>query len=84
MANYASFKRPPDLMTLAEKSLHLKTEAEQRAITKQLVRLMADEALVIPFYLVPNTYIMPPYVHTTFFKECMVTRRTFDEWMDKH
>ncbi len=84
MANYASFKRPPELMELAEKSLHMKTEAEQKAITKQLVRLMADQALVIPLYRVPNAYIIQPYVHTTFFKEQMVARRTFDEWMDKH
>ncbi len=84
MANYASFKRPPELMDLAEKSLHLKTEAEQKAITKQLVRLMADEALVIPLYRVPNAYIIQPYVHTTFFREQMVARRTYDEWMEKH
>jgi ABC-type transport system substrate-binding protein len=84
MANYASFKRPPELLDLAEKSLHLKTEAEQKAITKQLVRLMADEALVIPLFRVPNAYIIQPYVHTTFFKEQMVARRTYDEWMEKH
>ena len=84
MANYASFKRPPELLDLAEKSLHMKTEAEQKAITKQLVRMMADEALVIPLYRVPNAYIIQPYVHTTFFKEQMVARRTYDEWMEKH
>ena len=84
MANYASFKRPPELLDLAEKSLHMKTDAEQKAITKQLVRLMADQALVIPLYRVPNAYIIQPYVHTTFFKEQMVARRTYDEWMEKH
>jgi peptide/nickel transport system substrate-binding protein len=84
MANYASFKRPPELIALAEKSLTLKTDKEQQEITKQLVRLMADEALVIPLYRVPNAYIVQPYVHTTLFKEQMVTRYTGDEWMDKH
>jgi ABC-type oligopeptide transport system substrate-binding subunit len=84
ISNYASFKRPPELADLAEKSLHLKTDAEQKAITKKLVRLLADEALVIPLYRVPNSYVIQPYVHTTFFREQMVARRTYDEWMDKH
>jgi peptide/nickel transport system substrate-binding protein len=84
MANYASFKRPPELIALADKSLTMKTDKEQQEITKQLVRMMADEALVIPLYRVPNAYIAQPYVHTTLFKEQMVARYTGDEWMEKH
>jgi hypothetical protein len=45
---------------------------------------MADECLVIPLYLSPAAYIIQPYVHTTYYKEMMVARKTYDEWMDKH
>ena len=84
MANYASFERSPELMALAEKSLQLQSDAEQEAITKDLVRLMADEAVVIPLYRAPSAYIIQPYVHTTFLQELMVARLTYNEWMDEH
>jgi ABC-type oligopeptide transport system substrate-binding subunit len=84
MANYVSFERPPELTELANKSLQLQFEEEQINITKQLVRMMADECLVIPLYLAPSSYVTRPYVHSTFLKESMVTRYTGDEWMDPH
>ncbi len=84
MANYASLERPPELMALANKSLQLHSEEEQIDITKQLVRFMGDECLVIPLYLAPSTYLIKPYVHSTFLKESMVTRYAADEWMDPH
>jgi|WetSurMetagenome_2_1015567.scaffolds.fasta_scaffold51202_2 peptide/nickel transport system substrate-binding protein len=84
MANYASFKRPQELIALAEKSMGITDTKGQQDITKQLVRLMADEALVIPLYRAPAAYMIQPWVHTTFLKELMVTRYTGDEWMEKH
>ncbi len=84
MANYMSFKRSPELTALAEKSMNIPDEKGQQEITKQLVRLMSDEAMVIPLYRAPSAYIIQPYVHTTFLKELMVTRYTADEWMEKH
>jgi peptide/nickel transport system substrate-binding protein len=84
MANYASLERPPELIELANKSLQLQFEEEQINITKQLVRMIADECLVIPLYLAPSSYVTRPYVHTTFLKEQMVARYTGDEWMDPH
>jgi peptide/nickel transport system substrate-binding protein len=84
MSNYASLKRPPDLVALAEKSLTLLNEKDQIEITKPLVRMMADEALVIPLYRAPAAYMIQPWVHTTYLKEQLVARRTYDEWMDKH
>lgn len=84
MANYSSFKRPPELIALSEKSLTMKTDKEQQEITKQLVRMIADEALVIPLYRAPNAFIAQPWVHSTFYKEGMVVRHTGNEWMEKH
>jgi len=84
MSNFASFVRPPGLVALGEQSLGLFDENEQKEITKKLVRLMADEALVIPMYLAPNAYMIQPWVHTTFLKEANVTRRIYDDWMEAH
>jgi ABC-type transport system substrate-binding protein len=84
MSNFASFVRPPGLVALGEQSLTLFDEKEQKEITKKLVRLMADEALVIPMYRAPNAYMIQTWVHTTFLKESNVTRRICDDWMEAH
>ncbi|MGD0918209.1 MAG: ABC transporter substrate-binding protein [Thermodesulfobacteriota bacterium] len=83
-ANYASFQRPQELIDMARQAYHAYDEATQKEWAKKLVRLMADECLVVPTYLTPAAYIIQPYVHTTFDKEMMVARKTYDEWMDKH
>ncbi len=84
MSNLASFRRPAEMTAIAEKSLTLKTEKEQREATRQWVRNVSEEALLIPLYVVPRAYIIQPWVHTTFLKEHVVARYTGDEWMDKH
>jgi peptide/nickel transport system substrate-binding protein len=84
MSNYASFKRPPDLVALAEKSLTLTNSSEQRETTRQLIRMMSDEALVIPLYLAPIVIVHRPWVHTNWLKIQMVTRYTGEEWIDSH
>jgi peptide/nickel transport system substrate-binding protein len=83
-ANYMSFQRPQELIDMCKKAYQAYDEATQKEWAKKLVRLMADECLVVPTYFVPSAYIIQPYVHTTFDKEMMVARKTYDEWMDKH
>ncbi len=58
-------------------------EADQKAVTKKLVRMLADEADVIPLYNVPAAYLTQPYVHCNYYKEGLIRWRTFDDWMDK-
>lgn len=84
MSNYASFRRPPELVAMAEKSLTLTNTAEQKEITRQLVKMMADEALVIPLYLAPISIVHQPWVHINWLKIQLVTRYAGDEWMEKH
>jgi peptide/nickel transport system substrate-binding protein len=84
IATYASIGKPPALLDLAGKSVFMKTDAEQKAITKQLVRFMADECMVIPLFMAPAAYVMQPYVHSSYLKEMMMARYTADEWIDKH
>ena len=84
LSNFASFKRPPELIALALKALTLTNTNEQKEITRQLVRMVADEALAIPLYLVPTAVVHQPYAHITWLKSQMVTRYTGDEWLDSH
>jgi ABC-type transport system substrate-binding protein len=83
-ANYASFKRPPELIKLCDEAYKAYDVESQKAMTKKLVRLMADECLVIPIYLVPSAYMIQPWVHTTFLREHMVARQTYNEWLGEH
>ncbi len=84
MANYASFKRPPELIALAERSLTLTSESDQKEITRQLVRMMSDEALVVPLYLAPVSIVHQPWAHINWLRIQMVTRYAGDEWIEKH
>ena len=54
MANFASFKRPPEMIKIAEELLTYDSEAEQKAGTKKAIRYMADEALVVPLFFRPG------------------------------
>lgn len=83
-ANYASFKRPPDLIEMCEEAYKAYDVESQQAMTKKLVRLMADECLVIPVYHVPSAYMVQPWAHTTFLREHMVARQTYNEWLEEH
>jgi len=84
LSNFESFRRPPELIALSEKALALTNPNEQKEATRQLVRMMADKALVIPLYLAPVSVVHQPWAHVTWLKSQMVTRYTADEWLDGH
>jgi peptide/nickel transport system substrate-binding protein len=83
MSNLASFSRPPELMSISERSLTYEKEADQIAITKKAVRYIADEALVIPVYGIPGAYLTQPWVHTDFLQQGLARWCLFDTWMEK-
>jgi peptide/nickel transport system substrate-binding protein len=83
LTNYVSFKRSPELIALSRESVTYTKEADQRAVTKKLVRMLADEADIIPLYSVTAAYLTQPYVHCTYLKEGLVRWRTFDDWIEK-
>lgn len=82
--NIVSFKRSPELIALSKESITYTKEADQAAITKKLVRMLADEADMIPLYNIPAAYMTQPYVHSNYLKEGLIRWRTFDDWMEKH
>jgi peptide/nickel transport system substrate-binding protein len=81
--NYPSFAKPPELMALAEKSLSYRNESAQKEATKQFVKIMYDEALIIPLFLMTTPAVYGPNVHVTFPGIQHITRYTAEEWMDK-
>ena len=81
--NITSFKRSPELLALSRESITYTKETDQKAITKKLVRLLADEADVIPIYTIPAAYMTQPYVHSSYLKEGLIRWRTFDDWIEK-
>ena len=83
-SNLASFKRPDKLIEMSKKSVTLKSETEQKEMTRQIARYMAEEALMIPVVFTPSAYLIQPWVHTNYL-ECGPMRwRTEDMWMEKH
>lgn len=82
--NLASFKRPPELVALSKESIAYLDEARQKAVTKKMVRLIADEALVIPIFNVPAAYIAQPWVHTDYLQTGFIRWKWYDTWMEKH
>ena len=81
--NLAGFKRSPQLLALSQEAISFTDEADQIAVTKKLVRMLADEADIVPVFAMPASYIVQPYVHCSFMRE-PVRWRTYDDWMDKH
>ena len=81
--NLASFKRSPELLALSREAITYPDAVDQQAITKKLMRLLADEADVIPLWSVPVTGILQPYVHFSYMKEPF-RWRVYDDWMDEH
>jgi ABC-type transport system substrate-binding protein len=82
--NLASFKRPPELIALSKESITYLDEVKQKAITKQMVRLIADEALMIPLFNNTAAYIIQPWVHTDYLQTGFIRWKLYDAWMEKH
>jgi peptide/nickel transport system substrate-binding protein len=82
--NLVSFKRSPELIALSKESITYSKEADQIAVTKKLVRLMADEACMIPLWKAPTAYMVQPYVHSTYLDAGVIAWSIYDDWMEKH
>jgi ABC-type transport system substrate-binding protein len=82
--NLVSFKRSPELIALSKESITYSKEADQMAVTKKLVRLMADEACMIPLWKAPTAYMVQPYVHSTYLDAGVIAWSIYDDWMEKH
>ncbi|MBN2039364.1 MAG: ABC transporter substrate-binding protein [Spirochaetes bacterium] len=62
--NLARFKRPSKLISLSEKAIKYRDKDSQERITKRIVKLISDQALMIPLYFQPSSILIHPWVHT--------------------
>ena len=82
--NLASYAPPPELAAMSKEAITYFDEADQKAITKKMVRYIADHALIIPLYNQPAAYMYNPWVHTTYLQTGFIRWKWFDTWMEKH
>ncbi len=80
----ASQKQPPEFLALSEKALTYFNVADQKAATEKMVRMVADQALVIPLYYVPFAYMTQPWAHVHYLEDGFIRWRTYDDWVEKH
>lgn len=78
-----SVKCTPQLASLFNNALKVRTEAEQKAATEKIVKEITDEVMVIPVYHYPASIIIKPYVHTTYPKTSLSKWDFSTTWMDK-
>lgn len=82
--NLASYKRSPEMAALCEQALVTRDEAGQKAMAEKIIRLIADEASMIPLWKGPAADMLAPYVHTTYRQDGFINWRIYDDWMEKH
>ena len=74
-------KKQERMDKLAQKYTSLKKQA---AVTKDLMRNLTDNALIIPVYDVPAATMEQPWVHSTQYTQGFVRWQTEEIWMEKH
>lgn len=82
MTNLVSFQRPPEFAQMFADANAGTDEATQIAGTEAIVRLMNEQALMIPLYLEPAGLIVASYVHTEYPAEGFIRWDWANAWMD--
>jgi ABC-type oligopeptide transport system substrate-binding subunit len=69
--------------TLAE-AQKLTNPKDRAAINKKLMRLITDNAMVIPVFDIPGSVVQKPWVHCTQYEQGFARWQTEEVWMEKH
>jgi len=77
---FASFDRSAEYEALCEQVRLAYDDQSERAIVKQLIRQVGEDATVIPLFVNPSTPMMQPYVHTYKYEETGVMPYWFYGW----
>ena len=84
LTNIVSFKRPPDFIALCKQASLYTNKADQKKATEKLVRMISDEALIIPLWKEPVAVMKQNYVHTMYYMRGFIHWASYDDWMEKH
>jgi ABC-type transport system substrate-binding protein len=79
-----SLKMPQEFLDLCNKALTYRKVEEQKAAATKLVRMIADQALIIPIYFVPVAYNVQPWVHMDYYRNGFPWWTVHDDWVEKH
>jgi ABC-type transport system substrate-binding protein len=80
----SAYALPPELEALFKEARTYSNSADQNAAAVKIFRWIADNAFIIPVYLIPTTFVMQPWVHCDFLKESGFTFYFGKYWMEKH
>lgn len=75
---------PPGQAEADQEAEKLTSLKDQAAVTRKLMRIITDNALVIPIYDQPAVVMEQPWVHSTEYEQGFVRWQTEEVWMDKH
>jgi len=81
---YSSLQWPDKYWELVDKFYFAPTAAEGRQATRDMMTFASEEAQLIPLFNTVATYIVQPYVHSTFYQQHFMTYNTYKWWMEKH
>jgi peptide/nickel transport system substrate-binding protein len=79
-----SLKMPAEFLDLCTRAQTYRKAEEQKAAAKKLVRIVADQALIIPVYFVPVAYNVQPWVHMDYYRNGFPWWKIAENWMEKH
>jgi hypothetical protein len=74
----------PEQAKLDAEAQKLTKPKDQAAITKKLMRLTTDNAMIVPVFDVPGSVMQQPWVHSTQFEQGFAQWQTEEVWMEKH
>ncbi|MGD0658357.1 MAG: ABC transporter substrate-binding protein [Syntrophorhabdales bacterium] len=57
---------------------------DQAAMTRKLMRLVTDNALIVPIFEAPGCAMQQQWVHSTEFEQGFIRWQTEEVWMEKH
>lgn len=81
---YSSLQWPDKYWELVDKFYFAPTGTEGRQATKDFITFASEEAQLIPLFDTISTYVVQPYVHTTYYSYHFMTLNTWEWWMEKH
>ena len=82
----ASFGRSPEYEALCDQVKLAQNDESERAIVKEMIGMVDEEATLIPLFLSPVNPMLQPYVHPYIYPETGIQASGFyfEWWMEKH
>ncbi len=81
---YSSLVWPDRYWELNDEFYFASTMEEGRQATKDMMTFASEGAYLIPLYSTIATYVVQPYVHTTYYSYHFMTLNTWEWWMEEH